>query len=716
MAFDPFESPYWYRIAPLCPKLRRHVKISRHLYRGEPWYLLQNSASDRHHRLNAMAYQVVGLMDGCLTMQQIWELLNAKKLEEPPVQEEIIQLLSTLYNDDIIQCDLEPDGLELFNRYEKQRRLTFRRRFQNPLALRFPLFDPERMLSRGMPILSPLFSLFGMIVWLAMVFSAVGLGLMSWDQLAQHSVELTENPLNLLLLVIAYPLLKTLHELAHGFALKRWGGEVHEMGIMLLVFMPIPYVDASAASAFREKRQRMLVGAAGILSDLFLAAIGLWVWHLAEPGTIRSFALVVFLTGGISSLFFNGNPLLRFDAYYVLSDALEIPNLATRSNRYLGYLIKRYLFGFLQTKSPAASKNDRVWLLGYGVGAFLYRIFILVVIALMLGERFEFLGVLLIIWVAMAQVVLPAFKNLRTLFTDPEIKYKKHKVILVFSCIFGIISLLLFIVPMPLSTRAEGVVWVPEQSQIRVKTDCFVEQVFLQSGTRVTVGDHLISCEAPFIRAEREILEAQITELQIRLNNEGQDDRVQGQILQEELLTVRAELADVLEQEQQMVVRSPVSGTLSYRDHDHLIGQFLQKGRMIAYVIPKDVKRVRTVVAEDEVGLIRKRVENIQIKPSSVPDITLQARVTNVVPSASITLPSPVLGSKGGGRFHATDMDEQGLQTVEPIFELELRSLSPLPVSRLGERVYIRFDHGSEAIVYRWLRDLRRLFLRRFDV
>src|SRR6185503_545443 len=128
--------------------------------------------------------------------------------------------------------------------------------------------------------------------------------------------------------------------------------------IMLLVLSPVPYVDASSAWAFQDKRKRMMVGAAGIAVELFLGSLALFVWLAVEPGAVRAVAYNVMLISGVSTLLFNGNPLLRFDGYYVLADAIEIPNLGTRANRYLGYLFQRYVLGVPDAESPAQSAGE----------------------------------------------------------------------------------------------------------------------------------------------------------------------------------------------------------------------------------------------------------------------------------------------------------------------------------------------------------------------
>ena len=129
------------------------------------------------------------------------------------------------------------------------------------------------------------------------------------------------------------------------FAVKRWGGEVNEMGITLLVFMPIPYVEASSSATFPSKWQRVAVGAAGMYLELLLAGGAMFVWLYMGPGLLRTLAFNTMVVAGVSTVVINANPLLRYDGYFILADLIEIPNLAPRSYRCLGDLVQRYLFG-----------------------------------------------------------------------------------------------------------------------------------------------------------------------------------------------------------------------------------------------------------------------------------------------------------------------------------------------------------------------------------
>src|SRR5581483_5184184 len=167
--------------------------------------------------------------------------------------------------------------------------------------------DPDRFLTATMPLLRPLFGPVGAALWLALVGGAVVLALLHWTELHADLADRLFSVSTLTLLFLAYPMVKALHELGHAYAAKAGGGEVHEIGVMLLALLPVPYVDASAASGFPSKWRRAAVGAAGIVVELALASIALMVWVAAAPGPVRAFAFTVMLIGGVSTLLFNGN-------------------------------------------------------------------------------------------------------------------------------------------------------------------------------------------------------------------------------------------------------------------------------------------------------------------------------------------------------------------------------------------------------------------------
>ena len=713
---DGLFSPSWYRVAGLKPRIRAHAQIHRHVYRGKVWFVLQDHAAGRSHRFSPAAHHFVGLMDGRRTVQELWEATSRRLGDEAPTQEEVIRLLGQLHAADALLCDVPPDSMEVFRRYQRHQRLEWRRRLWTPLALRFPLIDPDRFLERTLPYVQPLFGWIGALVWLAVVGTGAVLAASHWTDLTKDLADRVLAPQNLLLLWLVYPVVKALHELGHAYATRRWGGEVHEIGIMLLVLTPVPYVDASASWGFRDKRQRMVVGAAGIAVELFLGALALFIWLGVEQGAVRAVAYNVMLITGVSTLLFNGNPLLRFDGYYVLADAIEIPNLGTRANKYLGYLFQRYVVGMRDADCPAEARGERTWLTVYGLASFAYRMFIMFVIILFIASKFFAVGVLLAIWAIATQVVVPVAKTISFLVGSPVLRRQRPRAVASAAALVLGTLLLVFVAPAPSWTRAQGVVWAPEESQVRAGTEGFVEQLLAPADSPVSAGQPLVELRDPFLVTRVAVLEAHLKELSAQYDALFRDDRVQAAIVREEMNTVSGNLATARERQVQLTVRSAGAGRFVVPNAADLPGRFLSKGQLIGYVVAPQELTTRVAVEQDAVDQVRSRTKGVEVMLADWGAAPLRAQVRREVPGGSRQLPSAALGAGGGGPFAVDPHDNQGVTTLNRIFQFELVLPGEQQAAYLGSRVFVRFDHGLEPVGFQLYRAMRQLLLRRFDV
>ena len=710
-------SPNWYRVAELKPRLRAHARVHRHDYRDEVWYVVEDPASGRCHRLSAAAYGIVGMLDGAHSMQQIWDAAQARDGEHAPTQDETIRLLGQLHTADLLVADLPPDSAEIAERHGKLRRKKLRQRLAQPLAVRIPLWDPDGFLGRWLWLVRPLFGWVGLGFWLLVVASAAVLAASHWSALTSDITDRVLSAQNLFLLWLAYPLVKAVHELGHGFAAKRWGGEVHEIGIMLLVLMPVPYVEASSASAFAHKRQRMVVGGIGIMVELFLAALALLLWLAMEPGVARALAFNVMLIGGVSTLFFNGNPLLRFDGYYVLADWLEIPNLATRAQKYLGYLTQRHLFGARDIETPPTARGERGWLVFYGIASFLYRQFILFAIVLFIAGQLFIIGVVLAIWAVATQLLWPLAKGMHFVLTNPKLDRRRTRAVLATAGIAAALVAVVVAVPVPSWTRSEGVVQLPETARLRVQADGTVSRLLAADGSRVRPGQPLLALAAPDLDVQVQLLEARLRELRARLTAAQVEDRSRTRVLREELAQARRDLERAREKQAGLVLKSPVAGRLAIPNAADLPGRFLRRGSLVAYVTAPGRADIRAVVREARIGLVRERTRGVSVRLEARDSAPQPSRILRQVPSATDVLPSPALGSAAGGRQALDPTDPQGRKTLSPVFVVDL-ALPPAlaDAAHPGQRVAVRFDHGAEPLSVQWYRSLRQLFLSHFEV
>jgi len=713
---DALFSPSWYRVADLKPRIRAHTVIHRHAYRDRVWFILQDQAAGRSHRFTPAAHHFVGLMDGNRTVQELWDAAGQQLGDAAPTQEEVIRLLGQLHSADALLCDVPPDSQELFRRHQRHTAMEWKRRLWTPLALRFPLWDPDRFLDRTLPYTGWLFGWIGALLWLAVVGTGVVMTASHWTELTKDVMDRLLAPQNLALLWLVYPVVKALHELGHAYATKKFGGEVHEIGIMLLVLTPVPYVDATAAWGFRDKRQRMLVGAAGIAVELFLGSLALFVWLWAEAGAVRAIAYNVMLISGISTLLFNGNPLLRFDGYYVLADAIEIPNLGTRANRYLGYLFQRYALAAKDADSPAETTGERVWMVVYGLAAFIYRCSILFVIIVFIAGKFFIIGILLAAWALGTQVFTPVAKSVSFLAKNPGLRRQRGRAVGTSIAIALGVLVLVFLVPAPSWTRAQGVIWVPEEAQVRAGTEGFIERLLVPVDSQVVRGQPLIVATDPFLLARVKVLEAQAKELAAQYDALIQIDRVQAQIVREELASVQANLARARERERDLTLRAGATGRLVVPNAADLPGRFVQKGTLVAYVVEPKELTARAAVSQDYIDLVRSRQRGAEVMVADWGAAPIRAEIRREVPGASKQLPSSALGSMGGGPFAVDPRDNQGVTAVGRVYQVELGLPADFRYSYLGARVFVRFNHGWEPLGVQAYRALKRLFLRVFNV
>jgi putative peptide zinc metalloprotease protein len=713
---DSLFSPSWYRVAGLRPRLRSHAQIHRHQYRGQTWYILQDLSSERFHRFSPSAYMIIGLMDGKRTVQEIWDTALAQLGDDAVSQDEVIQLLGQLHSADVLQCDVPPDTAELFRRRQKQVRTQRQRKLMSLFAWQIPMFDPERLLDRYMPHVRPLFSWAGLALWGAVVGTAMVLGWTHWPELSENVLDQLLLPHNLLLIWLLFPIVKLVHEFGHAFAVKAYGGEVHEMGIMILVLTPVPYVDASSAWAFRSKWQRVLVGGAGMAVEVFIASLALFLWVNLEPGVLRALCYNTILIAGISTVLFNANPLLRFDGYYMLMDYLEIPNLRQRATQYLIYLCERYLFGKRDVDRPNASAGERAWFVGFSVTSFLYRILVIIAILLFLGEQSLLLGLIFAGSTAFAWLVLPAMKIGNYLANSPRIRRVRYRAVTTAGLLLGGLVVLFTAVPIPLRTLTEGVVWVPEEGIVRAGADGFIARVVATPGTWVKPGDVLVECQDLDLSTEARVLEGQLRELDARHRQATADNRVQAELVDEQRKVIQENLARARERLQDLTVRAQIAGLFVMPNSSDLPGRFVQRGQTLGHVVDVDTVTVRTLVSQEQIDLVRQDTRAVEVRLAERFGTIARAEVQRVVPGASNELPSAALGTQGGGALPVDPTDEEGRKSVQKYFQVDVQLNGEKRPVNIGGRAYVRFDHGWEPLAFQWYREARQVFLSRLNV
>ena len=723
----PTFSESWYRVAGLRPRLRSTVQVYRQHFRGRMWHVLQDPTNNQFYRLNPAAYQFMAMLDGRRTVAEVWRICNEQLGDEAPTQGEAIQLLGQLYTSNLLAAELPPDAEGLLHRYRKRRVREVQGYVMNLLFIRIPLIDPDRFLDRWVNIFGQVFTKYGLALWLVLI--SVGLYFLAGrtGELASRASNVF-NPANLPFLYLGLVVAKVFHEFGHAFACKMFGrqaggGEIHVMGVMFLVFMPLPYVDASSAWAFRSKWHRAIVGAAGMFVELAIAAIAAVIWAItAEGTTVHAICYSVMFIASVSSLLFNGNPLLRYDAYYILSDLLGIPNLAQRSKEYIYYLVKRHVWNVRQARSPAHTRGERVWFVFYGIASTVYRTFIFAVILLFLTDRLPKPLAILAIGFGLAAVFtwicIPLGKFIRYLATSAELARVRPRAAASTLICLVVIFVGIGLIRVSDHRRVEGIIEPIRMAIVHAEADGFVEN-FLPSGQRVSpAGPHLLQCENPELKAKYERLLAERRHLTARWRIAQTQEPAAAQILTEQIAALDEQIIRAKERLASLSLHAPLAGMWVSPDIDRIKGGYIHRGDRVGLVADLEDVIVRATADQQSAAiLIAEAYPNVEIRIKGRPDMQVSGRILRILPAGQEHLPSAALGYAAGGTMQTALDDQQGTKSAERFFEIYVAPDETTDFRLLsGQRVVVRFETPAKPLLLQWWRSLLQLLQRRFHI
>ncbi len=710
-------SESWYRVANQHISLRPHAQCQRQLYRGQEWVVVRDPFTNRFYRLRPAAYHFIARLRPSRTVQEVWDEVVERTPDEAPGQEEVIQLLAQLYHANLLYYDSPADSAKLFERYRQARQRETTAKALNIMFAHFPLLDPDTFLKRTLPVARLLFSPLGFVVWCAVLVVGLKLGLENFAALRQQSEGIL-SPRNLPLLYVSLILLKTSHEFGHAYACRRYGGEVHTMGVMLLIFTPLPYMDATSSWSFRSRWRRVLVGSAGMLVELFVAACATVVWARTSPGLVHSLAYNMIFIASVSTLLFNGNPLLRFDGYYILSDLLDIPNLHQQCSRQLTHIIERYAFGCRRSHGAAATRSEAAWLLFYGVLSRVYRIFVFVRILLFVADRFLLAGIIMFVLCVFSWVLTPLGKLLNYLVTSPKLDRTRVRAAVVCAACCAAVFSVFYWIPYPDRFRAPGVIEAGELRDVINEAPGRVSEILLASRTTVTRGTPLVRLTNHELPHQIATMRARRAETEARLLQALDEEPADLEPLRNRLRVIEENLAKLLADESNLVVTAPSDGLWLCPNVEELRGRWLARGTTMGNVLSPDDFTFAAVVTQAEASrLFGEEIEGAEIRLRGKAHLPLTIRATTVIPAEQTVLPSAALGWLGGGDV-AVDLDDRtGRRTVEPFFEVRTQ-VDPVPGLALlhGRSGRIRFELAPRPLLLQWYRRVRQLLQKRYRI
>lgn len=715
----------WHRVRAMRPRLRPHVQINRQRYRGRIWHVAHDPASNQFYRLNPIAHDLVQLLDGTRDVETAWKISLSKFGDAAPTQNEVIQLLSQLYNSNLLSVDTTPETEQLLRRGRERVKKKVTQQAVGIMYFRIRLFNPDRIITALEPLLRPLINRWGFLLWAAFVAWALVSILPHFGRLVE-GFDAAISPANWPWLIAVFIVTKAIHEMGHGIICKRFGGQVPELGVMLLVLFPAPYVDASSCWAFANKWQRIAVGSGGMIFELFIASIAAFVWIGADPGSLaKQISYNAMLTASISTILFNANPLMRFDGYYILADLLETPNLMQRSNKMLQHLIQKYIYRLENLTPPATLPGERATLIIYGICGFAYRIFLFITITLFVMGKLFVVGLLLAIWTASVWFILPVGKFIHWLATSPQLTDKRAQTIGASVAMAAAGLLLLGAVPMPDYRRATGVVESRTNVGVYFRTDGFVAEVHARPGDTVEAGDPIVTLENPELVQRRRQILLQIDELLIEERRARRENEpAVAQVARERLAAFRDGLAELDRRIEGLVVRAPARGVLVGNDPAMLMGAYAERGEPVCEIVdPADVRVAALMDQRDAAWLFEQSIADLDVQLRFRSDVRTVLDGANVrrIDAAQLILPHSALGYAGGGQIEIDARDEHGRVARRPRFTVYVDPVindedGPVWAGAPGERVRLRFTLPRKPLLAQWAHRLHQVVQGRVDL
>ncbi len=567
-------------------RLRRDLVIEAQKYEGRTYHVVKDPVSLRYYRLKDNEYFLLTFLDGKHTLEEAQKEYEKRYRPDRLKLEDVEAFGQQLINAGLAQNESPRAGKQLYEQRKKRRRSEWMQTLTNILYIKIPVFDPDWLLKRMLRWVGWIFSLtfFGLSV--ALMLAAAGLVATHFETFRS---KLPEQHMFFRFQTIAYMwaalgAVKIIHEFGHGLSCKVFGGEVHEMGALLLCLSPALYCNVSDAWTLPNKWHRIIISAAGIYVELVIAAIATFVWwNSGAYPFINNLSLSLMVVCSVSTVVFNANPLMRYDGYYVLADLLEIPNLRERSNRFLKNLTLEYCLGIEVVPEPYMALWRRILFVSYAVGSYIYRWVVTFAILWFLYSflrpyKLEVISQMLALGAAGSMAGWPLYRLGKSIYKRGRVPdMKKWRVLASATVLIGLI-LFACLVPVPVS-RIRGPALVQADptatSRIYVRRDGILTKLNVRPGDHVEKGEILAEFRDPELDAE--LVKAQIENFDSDWHYRWLQDKLRQTNALDEKSKITTKMSELnakhesataairaLEyiKDEELVLRAPCSGTV----------------------------------------------------------------------------------------------------------------------------------------------------------
>jgi putative peptide zinc metalloprotease protein len=702
----------------LRPRLREGLHFSIQEQGSDRVCVIEDRQAWRFHRVGLAEYRFIRALDGRRTLASILAQLARDHGGEAFTESEALQMLRWLKDNHLLEIESARRGGESA---QAERSLLAAINWLNPIVARIPLARPDRFFTVLEAALGWALGRFGFLVWSVVVLAgAASLG-MNWPRFSRGFEGILARD-NWLWLLAVWAGLKVVHELSHGLFCKHFGAAVREIGLIFVLFIPMGYVDATASLGLASRWRRIMVAAAGIYAEFFVAAIAAIIWARLPDGVPATIAHNVVFTGTIVTLLLNANPLMRFDGYFILGDLLGIPNLGTRGRGWVRAAAARLLLG-RHAAAPAPLRSREDWIVAiYGIAASCWQVVVFAGLLVAASVTLRGGGLLLAVLAGAVWVAVPLWQIGKSAAQAKGAGFGRWVTPALRLVLLALVVAGLLVIPFHRSVSSPAVVELADTVVLRAESPGFVRAVHVQDGEVVEAGQLLVELQNDEAEADLDHSRLELDQQDLRARQAyTRGDLSAFQAEQARSASLRAAVANHQSYLATLKIRAPFAGRITGRKLGQLAGAFVHTGDEIAQFGRADGCDVKIALDQEAAAHFRPAVgQPVQVWIEGRAE-RFAATLSRVESRATRDLIHPALTAVAGGplalrRAEETAADSsrdsaEGLELAEPHF-VALARLATSGAMDSGQlaRVKLRSLRGvtlwesAQAGFARWLR------------
>ena len=696
----------------LQPRLRPDLVVQPQFYEGMTHYVIKDPFALKYFRFKIEEYFLLEQFDGKQTLQDVKKAFERKYRPQTISIEDLARFVAQLHEAGIIHLDTPDQAKVLIRRRRKNRWRRIWSFLANIMFIKIPVIDPERLLTWMYPYFRWLFTPYFVTGSLALMLAAITLVLSQWQDFYSKLPEFQSffNWWTILSFWCCLGVVKVIHEFGHGLTAKHFGGEVHEMGLLILVLTPALYCDVTDSWLLPNKWKRIWISAAGIYVECFLASLATFVWFYSEQGLLNSLAMAVMFICSVNTVLFNANPLLRYDGYYVMADWLEIPNLRIKSTQFFAYLMQEKVLGLEVPVQSYLPRSRRTLFVTYSIASYLYRWVVTFSIIFFLTQvlkpyKLETLSYMLALGALVPLVFMPVFQIVKFVRTPGRLRKVKKARAAGFALAAIVVVAGILLIPTPYRIQGTLVLAPAKPAEIYAEVEGRLTKLHVRDGEYVKKDTVLAELSNPEkMKEQSQLNQEQLVNfkkaLWYQLSPEL-DHRRQARQLEESAEKVEPRIHKLQEQIGKLTLIAPRDGMAIGVPHHETVGQWIKPGKPFCEIGDPKQLEAHLIIDQSDVDLIM-RDRTAWVKVYGTSENTYRSHVSEIATRNREEI-APELTNMAGGEISAKSNPKTGAANpttavFEAVIPIDNSSLELQP----GLRGFAKIDGGTHTFGW-WL-------------